>query len=388
MKNKKKSNLNPNIFRILLISLGHMCHDVYTSFLSPILPLLIEKFSLSYSSAGFISVVLRLPALLNPVIGACADRFNLKYAVILTPTVTALAMSLIGSAPNYSIILILALITGISSSFFHVPTPVLLKKFAGNRTGAAMSSFMIGGELSRTLGPFLILGAVSLWKLEGTWRLAPIGLLMSLIFYWNFKDIPYETKKSINSIRGSITETFNSSRNLFISIAGMQLARSCSATMLSAYLPSYLTAKGESLWFSGISLSILQASAVIGVLVTGTLSDRFGSKKLLICLFTAVPAGMLLFHFATGFLFIVSLIFLGFTAFSSTPVFLALIQRKGFKYPSVANGTFMTINFILSSSAILIGGRLSDVAGIESAFLICGIASVAGLPFAFYLKQE
>ena len=101
---KTKRNNRPgngNIFKILVISTGHLCHDIYTSFLSPLLPILISKLELSYTSAGFISVILRLPSLFNPFIGAYVDRFNLKFIVIISPTITAIAMCLIGSAPTY-----------------------------------------------------------------------------------------------------------------------------------------------------------------------------------------------------------------------------------------------------------------------------------------------
>ena len=52
---------------VLMLSLCHFVHDVYSSFLSPLLPLLIEKFSLSLTRAGLLSTVMQLPALLNPL---------------------------------------------------------------------------------------------------------------------------------------------------------------------------------------------------------------------------------------------------------------------------------------------------------------------------------
>ena len=39
--------------------------------------------------------------------------------------------------------------------------------------GKGMSYYMVGGELARTAGPMIILGVISWWGLEGTWRLIP-----------------------------------------------------------------------------------------------------------------------------------------------------------------------------------------------------------------------
>ena len=383
----KNSSRSGPAFKILVVSFGHLCHDIYTSFLSPLLPLLIKKFALTYTSAGFISVMLRLPALLNPLIGSYADRQNLKYIVIMSPAVTGIAMCLMGAVPGYPVVVLLVLVAGISSSMFHVPSPVLVKELAGKRIGAAMSSFQIGGELARTIGPLIALGAVAVWGLEGTYRLIPAGLVMSAILYWIFRDLPQKTQKTAHKIGGSIAQTLSHGKTLYIAISGMLLSKSFTATVLAAFLPTYLTARGESLWFSGGALSILQASAIVGVLVSGTLSDKIGQRRILIILTALTPVAMLTFLYSGGWFFIVSLIMLGLFAFSSTPVILALIQKSGFSYPSIANGIYMTINFTLSSVMILLAGKLSDLIGIDSMFRVFGICSFVGIPFAFLLKQ-
>jgi len=384
---KNQTSGNSNLFKIIVISIGHLCHDIYTSFLSPILPLIIKKFELSYASAGFLSVLLRLPSLLNPFIGAYADRVNLRVIVVISPTVTAVAMCLIGSAPSYMLIAVLILITGVSSSCFHVPTPVLLKQLAGRRVGTAMSSFQIGGELARTIGPLVVLGAVAIWTLEGIYRLIPLGLLMSLVFYKILKDVPEKQVQPRHNIGGSILATFKSEKALYVCVSGILLSKSFSATMLAAFLPTYLTETGESLWYSGAALSILQAAAIVGVLLSGTLSDKIGCKKVLIILTAAAPLSMIFFLHAKGVLFIISLILLGISSFSSTPVILAMIQKRDFEFPSIANGLYMTINFMLSSAMILLAGILSDAMGIMPTFALFAVCSFIGLPFAYFLKD-
>ena len=60
LKNQK-INDNANRFqtgKIMALSIAHFIHDVYSSFLSPLLPLLIEKLSLTLTQAGFLSTIL------------------------------------------------------------------------------------------------------------------------------------------------------------------------------------------------------------------------------------------------------------------------------------------------------------------------------------------
>jgi FSR family fosmidomycin resistance protein-like MFS transporter len=102
--------------QILGLSISHFIHDVYSSFLAPLLPLLIEKLSMSLTQAGFLSTIMQIPALLNPYIGILADRISVRYFIILAPAMTAVPMSLIGLAPSYAVLLILLFITGISGT--------------------------------------------------------------------------------------------------------------------------------------------------------------------------------------------------------------------------------------------------------------------------------
>ena len=59
---------------VILLALSHLLHDVYSSFLAPIMPLLITKFDLSYTKAGLLGTMQSLPALFNPIIGSFADK--------------------------------------------------------------------------------------------------------------------------------------------------------------------------------------------------------------------------------------------------------------------------------------------------------------------------
>ena len=79
---------------------------------------------------------------------------------------------------------------------------------------------------------------------------------------------------------------------------------------------------------------------------------------------------------------------MGLIALSSTPVILALIQERDFKYPSVANGLYMTISFMLTSVIVLAFGKISDMVGLEKAFYLAIIASFVGLPVLFLNPEK
>jgi len=137
---------------VTVLSLAHLAHDTFSSFLAPLLPLLIDKLGLSLSQSAFLDIVRRIPALFNPLLGILAEKTGIKYFVILTPAITALSMGLIGLANSYGMLIILLFVAGISAALFHVPSPVIVKEASGNKIGTGMSFFMVGGGVGSNTG--------------------------------------------------------------------------------------------------------------------------------------------------------------------------------------------------------------------------------------------
>ena len=124
---------------ILVISTGHFVHDVFSSFLPPFLPLLIDKFGLSMVLAGSLTVFFRLPSFVNPLLGMASDRINLHYMVILAPALTAAAMTLLGNAPNFMVLSLFLVLGGASAAVLHVLGPGLVAQASGGSLGKGMS---------------------------------------------------------------------------------------------------------------------------------------------------------------------------------------------------------------------------------------------------------
>ena len=168
---------------VMAVSIAHFIHDVYSSFLAPLLPLLIEKLSMNLTQAGLLSTVMQLPALINPWIGSLADRFSVRWFLVLAPALTAVPMSLIGVAPTYGVLLILMLFAGISVSMFHVPAPVVVARMSGNRKGLGMSFFMVGGEAARAVGPMVAVGIVALMGLDGFYPVMVVSFVCTALLF-------------------------------------------------------------------------------------------------------------------------------------------------------------------------------------------------------------
>jgi FSR family fosmidomycin resistance protein-like MFS transporter len=374
--------------KVITISFGHLLHDIYTAFLAPMLPLLISKHGMSLSMAGLLDVIRRAPSLFNPFIGLLADKVCVKYLVILTPAVSAITMSSLGLAPSYPVLFILLFVTGISSTLFHVPSPVLVKHFAGTKTATAMSYFMFGGELARTLGPLLITAALSWWGLEGSYKVMPLGLLASLILFIKLKDLqPIHDQSNLKNKIGA-GETLRTLIPFFIAITGFLLFQAAMKSALTLYLPTYLTGEGYSLWVAGISLSVLQFAGAASTFATGYIADRITHRRTLLIVALTSPFVMWMFIHSSEWLMMPVLIIMGFMLFASGPVILALVQDTNTTRPAFVNGIYMTLNFMLSSLMVLVVGILGDSLGLKQTFQISAALALLSVPFVFILPGK
>ena len=372
--------------KILVLSIAHFVHDVYSSFLAPLLPLLIEKLSMSLTQAGFLSSVMQIPALLNPYIGVLADRISVRYFVILAPAMTAVPMSLIGLAPSYGVLLILLFITGISVSVFHVPSPVMVADLSAARKGRGMSFFMTGGELARTVGPLVAVAAVSLFGLEDFYPVMIFGLLSSVWLYFKFHSIPVQQVGSRRKL--SVLETWRSLRHVLLPLTAILVTRGFMHASMTAFLPTYIKMETGNLWLAGIALTLFEAAGVAGVLAAGSISDWFGRRKTLLASLLGAPLFLFLFTLTGGWLRVAALLVVCFTLLSTTPVMLALVQENARHSPAAANGLFMMISFIARSAVVVVVGFIADRIGLNAAYLISAAMGLVGIPFVLMLPKK
>ena len=371
---------------VIVMAMGHLVHDAFTSFLSPLLPLIIQKLSLSLTLAGSLAAMQSFPSLINPLLGMVGDRVSLRWLAIIAPTTTAIAMSMIGVAPTYTTLAILLLVAGISSASWHVPSPVMVARSAGNRVGFGMSILMLGGELARTIGPLIAVAAVSLWGLEGMWRLIPLGVIASFILYWRTRHV--EARHTSRPADSSWKETWVELRRVVLPIAGIIGTRTFISVSLATYLPTLLTREGSTLLQAGSAFSLLMLAGALGSFATGTLSDRIGRKRVLVTVLTLGPLLMGVFLSVQGWLQLPVLFVMGLMALSTSPVLMAMVQESASNHPATANGVYMALEFVGGSIITVIVGALADRFGLREAFAIGAVIAICGVPFVFLLPQK
>jgi FSR family fosmidomycin resistance protein-like MFS transporter len=296
-------------------------------------------------------------------------------------------MCLIGIAPSYAVLVVLLLTVSCSMAAIHVAGPVLVGRYSGAAMGRALSLFMVGGELARTLGPLVAVQLVAWLSLEGMWRVAPVAAAASLLLWWRLAGV---RDVRPNGRPARLLEVWGRMRTIILGVAGILMARAFLVGGLTTFLPTYLydEGRGTSFWMANVSLSVLELAGAAGAFSAGTLSDRWGRRRVLLAALALAPPLMLLFLATGGVVRLLVLVALGLVTFATTPVLMAVMLENSGDDPTAANGTFMMISFALRALIILAVGAAGDVLGLHATYLLCAAMAALGLPFLLLLPAS
>jgi FSR family fosmidomycin resistance protein-like MFS transporter len=295
-------------------------------------------------------------------------------------------MTLLGVAPTYAMLALLLVVAGLNSAGLHAVGPVIVGEFSGQRLGRGMSFWMVGGELARTLGPLILVGAVTALTPRGLPWLVFGGLAASILLYFRLRVVPDHRPAAEHLLTWG--EALARIRPILLPLAGVIATRALLFAGFTTFLPTYLTESGASLQLAGASLSVMEAAGVVGVLFGGVVSDRLGRRRVTMVMTAAAPLVVLLFLNARGWLRFPLLLIVGLTLLSTTPVLMALVQERARASRALANGIYMALNFVLTSLATVIIGRLADGYGLHTAFFVAALVMLAGLPTVWALPRD
>lgn len=348
------------------IAAAHSVHDMYAGFLPPLLPILIEKLGLTNLGGGSLTLFYSLPSLFQPLIGSLADRHNLKILVILAPFVTGTMMSLLGLTTTPVVMMAMLVLAGLTSASLHAIGPALNSKYAGQKLGKSMSFWVNAGTLGYGLGSILLVTVYDFLGLSKLPILAIGGAIASVIIWFGLKNA--NTCAESSKKQANVPKHWGRILKVMLPIAFIVATRAMMTVMLSTYFPAFLRERGASTWVSGAGMTLILVAGAFGSYVVGSLSDRFNRVNILGLVTTALFASMFVFLRTENWLQIPIILLIGFFEIAALPVLMAMVQDGFVEDRAFINGLFLSINFVGTSLAIPIVGRLADLYSFRTTF--------------------
>lgn len=358
-------NLHNNL-HVGSIAAAHSLHDMYSGFLPPLLPILIEKLGLNNLGGGSLTLFYSLPSLFQPLIGSLADRHNLKILVILAPFITGTMMSFLGLATTPVVMMAMLILAGLSSASLHAIGPALNSKYAGQKLGKSMSFWVNAGTLGYALGSILLVTVYDFLGASKLPLLAIGGAIGSVLIWLGLRNA--------NTCAGPLKKQRNAPKHwgrilkVMLPIAFIVSSRAMMTVMLSTYFPAFLRERGASTWVSGAGMTLLLVAGAFGSFVVGSLSDRHSRLHILAFVTIAHFSAMLVFLRTDNWLQIPIILVIGFLEIAALPVLMAMVQDSFIEDRAFINGLFLSINFVGTSLAIPLVGRLADLYSFQATF--------------------
>jgi FSR family fosmidomycin resistance protein-like MFS transporter len=291
---------------------------------------------------------------------------------------TGTMMSLLGVAPNYAALVLLALAAGLGSAFLHALAPAVSGRFSGAKLGWGMGIWMAGGSIGFALGPIIIVAVLDRLGLRAIPSLMIGGWVASAILFVRLRGVSTLTPAVHH--RGSLREGFGALRPLMLPLMAIIGVWALQISARSTFLPTFLTQQGESLWFAGIALTVQTGVGFVGAMLGGAISDRWGRRLVVFVSMSSAAILMLLFLLVGGWIRLLLLALMGITGPATRAALMALVQENCPENRAMANGMFLAISFVVESGAAVVMGALGDAFGLERAFLLSAVILLIGSP--------
>ncbi len=276
-------------------------------FLTPLYPIVMEKFGLSLSLVGAVSMVAALAsALSQPLFGMLFDRFGVSASLYLAPLLTGVLVSFLGPAPSFTVFLVLLFLGCLGSAAFHPKgasvTPAVERQPPRGRHGGIQRRRQPRVRRGPRRDRVIHLRCGASTRLP-SWPCPPCSWRPASLCSCRPGSCPEERQ---HAARTTWKELFADRADLImlLRLVFINFCLNVSTRGLSTFLPVYMAQHGASVTSIGILFTVMLAlGALISVFVSN-LSRRTG-KRVLILVSAAAGAplavgGYLLFPSAAG----------------------------------------------------------------------------------------
>ena len=350
---------------IFALSLVHFTGDFYAAFLTPLLPLFVDKLGLTLTQVGLLAGISRFLAfVVQPSAGYVADHYHTRIFILGGPLLATIFMPLIGVAPSYVVLLFFVSMGSIGVSMFHPPAAGMVSQYAGSRFGLSMALFNLGGTLSFGLGPIFIAFFVHFRGLESSPVTMVFGLVLMAFLY---KIVPVPTTEGLGNLgfMGSIKEAFGAVWKPIFVIWAIMVLRSFVGQVYMTFLPIYYAHEGFSLISIGTIVSIFTVAGALSGVAAGHFSDRFGFKPVFFLSHGLATPCLYLLLLLPGDWAYASAFLAGFFVMASLPLGVTMAQEIAPKGKSMVSSLMMGLAWGTGGMMTPIAGKLADIYSIR-----------------------
>lgn len=379
-----------------LLGIGHAITDIGQGALPMILAYLQPVLLLSQLQVGIVMLAFTLSSsIVQPVFGVLSDRFRAVWLIPLGCLLAGLGIAMTGFAPNYMLLLLAGLLSGLGVAAYHPEGSKFARFASGDRKASGMSLFSVGGNLGFAAGPLLVTWFFVLSGLHGTWYFLILNAAMALLLVTNLSGISGIQERYIDSAAQKELDTSGKSKTVcprpgivvpVVLLVLLVVMRSWVHLGLVTYLPQYYVHHlHQSEVYAATLVSVFLFAGVFGTLTGGPAADRWGLKTVIVGSMALMIPFLYLFQYISGIWLVVLVALTGFVVVSTFAVTVVLAQELLPNQVGFASGLILGFAIGLGGIGATLLGWVADHWGLPAVFQIMIIFPVIGLLIAIFL---
>ncbi|WP_254274569.1 MFS transporter [Haloarcula marina] len=380
-----------------LISGSQFVNHMYLVLLPPILTILSDEFEVSLALLG---IALGVQALTNTVFqlpfGYLADHYDRTIALAVSSFLGAIGVLVVAISPSFGWLVVGQAIIGIGVAGHHpAHYPLLTDATPDSIRGRAFSVYNFGGMLGFAAPPVIITAIITFPDL--TWRHAIgtvgiVGIVYAVVVTAVFarslgREITGPNVTDTDQADGILDRVRAELRSLvadseILIVAVLALVAATANWALSSYTVVFLTETYEiPLEQANLTLTGLFLTGSVGVLASGSLTDRFSPAPVMLVSFVGltVLVGVIASSLAPAIVAIGLFLAVGAVRSLEGPARDTLTERLSGDGTVGKSFAVVTIGIMLGSTiAPPVFGYLIDQFGVQAAFFAVGaVAAIA-----------
>lgn len=374
---------------LAILFTAHFVVDGTVNFIAPLLPLIREQFQVSLSTGGLLLTFVSMSAALSqPVTAILVDRWPGLPWLVVGMVGSALFITSIGWAPNFTVLTVMVAVGGSMVGLCHPDMASRAGALSERRKGLVVSVFIAGGRVGHGLGPVIAIGIVSLGGMKWLWAftLVAVGMALAVKYGLPKPEAPPASGDKKASIWDFVTALRSAGTPLLL-LSGVTICRAVVNINFISLIPSLYAEHGMGIWSGGAASAIMLTSGALGVLAGGALGDRFGKKELIVggiglgalcvCAFLIAPPEW-------GF---VLLALLGVATYLPMGVTMAFAQQLMPHNRGLASSITLGLSWFIASLSVYPMSVLGEWFGLANAFWALPGFFVAACAFALFLPK-
>jgi len=372
----------------LFFCFTHFSQDLMTGLLITLLPFIRQDMMLNYFQAGLLVSAYSVTSGFSQILGGwVGDRIRHRWISI---TVGLIGVGISGFAaglmPTYETLLIAMVAMGIFAGAYHPAAVPAISSLFEDRRGKAIGLHMIGGAIGFGLGPFIgtVIAATINWHMAFLLLSIPAMIAGVSVAIWLRKIEPDIPRVELTAGKGkqagadspSLWQVLKKVSAVIILVVIVTFTSGSLLPFVPLYLVDHynLTTTMAAVW-----TSVLRASGVLGSLLGGWLSDRWGNKPTVLLTLIAIGPAILLFTTVNYFpALAVLMVAIGILwTMRETAVQTYLMEKTPLRMHGLVFGIYFGIGQQGQSLLQPVYGVFMDMAGISNVFFIVGLISMA-----------